>query len=560
MPLPTAALIALAVLLCLPLAYWLYNKIQRRRLYRRLRAQWGQPSALRRPDQDVLSDIADYHQAALQAEPDPQAVDDTTWRDLDMDELFRGLDCSQSIVGSELLYDILRRQGAGEEEVAARQRLATAFLQDEALRLQVQGNLHAIGNSAFHNASRYLHHPDYQMPAWPWLYRLLAALPTLCLLLGLLHPYFLFAALGFFGINMFVYYRSQETWKKEFFAIKHIASVLSVAQRLCRLQHAALRDEQAQMRPLLKQLRSIRRWLPLFGIEQVGDAAFILEYIKVFFMLDMISLVQIIGALGRQGAEVREIYRLVGSVDACLSIAQLRARSNALCTPAFHQALRVEAEGIRHPLIAGAVTNDLSWQRNLLISGSNASGKSTFIKAVAINCILAQTIGLCFAESFSLCHARVMSSMAISDNVLAGESYFIAEIRSLKRILDAAGVEPPVLCFIDEILRGTNTIERIAASSAVLQSLSNRRLLCMTATHDIELTRLLQDSWDNAHFAERVDDSGVSFDYLLHPGPTQTRNAILLLKQMGYDEGIVRRAMDSVAAFENTGIWPSPGS
>ncbi len=107
-------------------------------------------------------------------------------------------------------------------------------------------------------------------------------------------------------------------------------------------------------------------------------------------------------------------------------------------------------------------------ERNTLVTGSNASGKSTFLKALAVNAILAQTIGVCFAQEFRFGRARVMSSMAVRDSVRGGESYFVAEIRSLKRILDAAEGKTPVLAFVDEILRGTNTIERIAASAAVL--------------------------------------------------------------------------------------------
>lgn len=555
---PPAALIALAVVISLPLAYYLYDRVQRRRLRRRLQAQWGQASALRRPDQDMVADIAAYHEARKAVQPKNGLVDDTTWRDLDMDEVLRGLDCSMSIVGSELLYDILRRQGAPEALIRRRQRLARALRDDEELRLRVQEILQGIGYGAFHGASRFLFEPDYQYPRWRWLYRVLAAAPTLCLLLGLLHPYFLFAALGCFGVNAFVYYRSQETWKREFFAIKHIAVTLSAAQRLSRLKEAALSEEQARLQPLIRQLRSIRRWLPLFGMEQMGDMAVLLDYLKIMFTLDMVSLVQIISALSRHGEAVRELYALVGELDACQSLAQLMQREPGLCEPAFEQALCVRAQDLRHPLIRDAVGNDLVWQRHLLITGSNASGKSTFIKAAALSAILAQTIGLCFAERFTMCRARVMSSMAIRDNVLAGESYFIAEIRSLKRILDAADGQPPVLCFIDEILRGTNTIERIAASSAVLGALSAKRMLCMAATHDIELTALLKEGWENAHFAETVDEAGVRFDYRLKEGPTRTRNAILLLQQMGYDQDIVKIAAESVAAFEATGRWRQP--
>ena len=138
-------------------------------------------------------------------------------------------------------------------------------------------------------------------------------------------------------------------------------------------------------------------------------------------MLDMLSFTAIVKGLSRHSGQVRRLYRLVGELDAVLSIAQLKARVPGLCAPVFDDALRVRAEGVRHPLVPDAVTNDLDWQRHLLITGSNASGKSTFIKAMAINCILAQTLHLCFAQKFSMCRAQVLTSMAIRDQVLAGK-------------------------------------------------------------------------------------------------------------------------------------------
>ena len=121
--------------------------------------------------------------------------------------------------------------------------------------------------------------------------------------------------------------------------------------------------------------------------------------------------------------------------------------------------------------------------------------------------------------------------MALRDDILSQESYYIVEIRSLKRILDLTrSSELPVLCFIDEVLRGTNTVERIAASSRILQAIAEQGGLCFAATHDIELTYLLEKEYDNYHFEEQVEDDKVTFDYCLREGRACTRNAIRLLK------------------------------
>ena len=110
---------------------------------------------------------------------------------------------------------------------------------------------------------------------------------------------------------------------------------------------------------------------------------------------------------------------------------------------------------------------------------------------MAINAISVQTIHTCFAKSYNACLFRIYTSMALKDDLLAGESYFIVEIKSLKRILDNINNDIPCLCIIDEVLRGTNTIERISASSEILYRLSKENCLCFAATQDIELASIL---------------------------------------------------------------------
>ena len=132
--------------------------------------------------------------------------------------------------------------------------------------------------------------------------------------------------------------------------------------------------------------------------------------------------------------------------------------------------------------ISNSISNSLSCEKNVLITGSNASGKSTFLKMTAINACMAQSFNTVFAKSYKAPYYDIYSSMALSDNLSEGESYYIVEIKSLKRILDAVKKSKRrVLCFIDEVLRGTNTIERISASAQVLKSFSHNNVQCFAA-------------------------------------------------------------------------------
>lgn len=145
--------------------------------------------------------------------------------------------------------------------------------------------------------------------------------------------------------------------------------------------------------------------------------------------------------------------------------------------------------------------------------------------------------------------------MAVQDDILSGDSYFMAEIKSLKRTIDKVNVYP-CLCFIDEILKGTNTIERIAASSAILDYLVQKNCLCLIATHDIELTNILSKTYNNYHFQETITDDNILFDYTLHFGPAQTKNAIALLNYLKFDEAIIENANKLVDTFLETEKWP----
>jgi len=201
------------------------------------------------------------------------------------------------------------------------------------------------------------------------------------------------------------------------------------------------------------------------------------------------------------------------------------------------------------------VVNDLKEKQSVLITGSNASGKSTFLKTVAINAILAQTINTCTASAYVANYYEIYSSMALRDDLESNESYYIVEIKSLKRILDSISGDKHILCFVDEVLRGTNTVERIAASSRILKNLAENNVMCFAATHDIELTHILEDYYSNYHFEEELEDNNITFNYKLFKGRATSRNAIKLLSVIGYSDVIISDAEKAAADFLNNGNW-----
>lgn len=321
--------------------------------------------------------------------------------------------------------------------------------------------------------------------------------------------------------------------------ISYFMSLLSCARKLQAATAENCPRYSAELSKVLAPLQKLGvSTAVLSPSTQSGTDGFV-QMLSMLTLLPIIQCCKVIKSLNSLKPQLQMLYRLVGELDADISILSYRHSIELYTVPKFVDKLSVSGTGVAHPLIDGAVPNDAQIDKSWLLTGSNASGKSTFIKSIAVNNILAQTINTCTAQSYALKLAPVVTSMAVEDNVIDGESYFIAEIKSMKRIIDLVDAGVQCYCFIDEILKGTNTAERIAASAAVLEHLTEKDCLCLTATHDMELTQLLDGKYVNCHFSEQVDADGVSFDYKLKPGASKTRNAIRLLEYYKFPQDII---------------------
>ncbi len=147
-------------------------------------------------------------------------------------------------------------------------------------------------------------------------------------------------------------------------------------------------------------------------------------------------------------------------------------------------------------------------------------------------------------------NARIFTSMAIRDDIASGESYYMREIKYLKRMIEKSGEPRMLICGIDEILRGTNTAERIAASIAILNYLHDKNCLLMVATHDLALANTLCETYAPYYFCETFEGHDVVFDYTLRKGICNTHNAIQLLQTVGFPAEIVAQARENVASTE----------
>ncbi len=195
-----------------------------------------------------------------------------------------------------------------------------------------------------------------------------------------------------------------------------------------------------------------------------------------------------------------------------------------------------------HPLLPAGkkICNDFEIEvkgTQHLITGSNMSGKSTFLRTVGINICLAYSGASVNAARFNFVPVRLFTCIKVSDSVIDGISYFYAEVKRLKMLLDEMELEEerPVIYLVDEIFKGTNNVERLKGSESLIKYLSVKFGSGLISTHDLELVKLssLLNTLKNFHFREEIKGGKMEFDYRLHPGPCPTTNALLIMRENG---------------------------
>lgn len=491
-------------------------------------------------------------------------IDDITWNDLGMDEIFKRMNYTLSASGEEYLYYTLRTLMQDNDSAEHFERIVTFFGEHPDERVRFQFRMNKLGYMGKYSLYDYIDNLDYlgvRSNRKHILFDLLF-LPLIALL-------WINFPVGILGIvllmiyNISSYFGEKNEIDPYVTSFAYILRLMGVCDELEKMKLEACGEELEQVRIHKKNLEAVRRnsfWVMSAsrGGSSPGDIlSMLMDYVRMIFHVDLIKFNRMLNYLKGHINDVDALIGVLGYLETAVSVWIFRqSLGNGWCLPEFTAAEGVELEEGYHPLLSAPVKNSISAGRGVLLTGSNASGKSTFLKTVAVNAVLAQSIHTCTADCYRAPFFHVYSSMALRDDLCGGESYYIVEIKALKRILDAAASgERPVLCFVDEVLRGTNTVERIAASTQILDSLGGAGILCFAATHDIELTGLLENKFDNYHFEEEIRDGDICFNYRLQTGKATTRNAIRLLELMGYDRTIIDRATRQAEHFLTAGEW-----
>jgi DNA mismatch repair ATPase MutS len=263
-----------------------------------------------------------------------------------------------------------------------------------------------------------------------------------------------------------------------------------------------------------------------------------------FLLLWNTQLAMVLDAWRRiSGSAVARWLAVLGEFEALCALAEYAYENPADPFPEIvAESPCFEAEELGHPLLPRdrCVRNDVrlgAELRVLFISGSNMSGKSTLLRTVGVNAVLALAGAPVRARRLRLSPLTLGATLRIQDSLQAGQSRFYAEITRLRQLVDLAKSTPPLLFLLDELLQGTNSEERRQGAEAVLRTLLDHGALGLITTHDLALTHLagaLTPRVANVHFEDQFENGVMTFDYRMRPGVAASKNALALMRALGF--------------------------
>lgn len=535
----------------------IYNQQKERKWFvEKLKSQCGKaPDREYKPERFVR--IPAYYENHLQE----GQIDDITWNDLGMDDVFKRMNYSLSSTGEEYLYYRLRTPEYEKEKLEHFQEITEYFRKEKEKRISFQMLMRELGTTgkfSLYDYMEYLEKFGKRSNRKEYLMILLVFAAIGVMFWNL--SFGIIALLAVILYQILSYCKIKNEIEPYITSLAYMVRLNEVAKKVQKLEISVCEPEFAGIRKHVSNLKKSKRgsfWVfhDTKNSTTGNPLDIFIIYFTMVFHVDLIFFNKMLGEMIDKTEDIDALVEILGYLECAVSVGLYRESLESYCTPVFTKEGLILEAGY-HPLITHPVKNSIHAPESVLLTGSNASGKSTFLKMTALNVLLAQTVYTVCGNVYQAPFYRLYTSMSLRDDLESGESYYIVEIKAIKRIMEQIDQKgQKVICFVDEVLRGTNTTERIAASSQILKNLAERGVLCFAATHDLELTELLKEYYTNYHFEEEVKENDILFNYQLKPGKATTKNAIRLLQLMGYEEGIIRDANAQARAFEETGVW-----
>ncbi|WP_194972459.1 MutS-related protein [Aquiflexum lacus] len=476
-------------------------------------------------------------------------LSDQTIEDIDFYGLFEFIDRTSSKVGQQYLFRKLIEPA--KIPVDPSENLIKLFTGDKHLRESIQLELSQLNNNGAYYITTLLKDKLLEKPKWFKLLILDVVILVSLLILSFKFPVLLLVMILFLTLNMFLHYWNKNNTLQFLRSFPQLNNLINVSKVLVK-KGDEFSDKTIE--GSISDLKSFQQKVFLINLSSDNGiqselsfvATYLIELVKAFFLVEVFALYRITKELESKKASIQYLFNYVGHIDTATSIASLRAGKEKTCLPKFISAKKeLIVKNLYHPLIEDCVKNNLTIKdKSILITGSNMSGKSTFLRSLIINSILAQTIYTCFADEFMSPILKQFSSIRIDDDLFDGKSYYFQEVGIMASLLAQVEYADQNLFVLDEVFKGTNTIERIASAKAILSYLNRNENIVIVATHDIELVDLLAQEYDLYHFTETVENKALHFDHTIKSGQLKTRNAIKILELSNYPADVIKEAQD----------------
>lgn len=466
--------------------------------------------------------------------------------DLDLNAVFKFIDRTSSKIGQQYLYFKLHTIGT-IEALLKFDSLVNFFKENKELSISYQIELSKVNSNNSYYLEELINDKQLEKPKYMGLIIALTIGAFLSSVLAFLNPIFGLLLIPILATNMVFHYKNKHSVSYYLNGVNQLSRALKVSKKLN--NHPFIKSYFKDV-SFIEKIKSIKFKTEFIAFEKNVSNEFlfafwfVFEIIKILFNIEYLMFYSFIDSITIERKNIEKMFLFIGEIDAAISTASLKSEDKTICSPIFVKENSVNFSEIYHPLLKNCVKNDLLLKdKSMLLTGSNMSGKTTFIRTVAVNSILAQTLHICFAKTYVAPFYKVYSSIRITDDLLENTSYYLQEVLAVKELIDASLSTEPCLFVLDEIFKGTNTIERISGGKAILSFLNKPQHTVLVSTHDVELTELLdKDNFDLFHFSEQIKNDELLFDHKIKKGRLTTRNAIKILELYKYPKEIIQNA------------------
>ncbi len=475
------------------------------------------------------------------------AIDPITWADLNMDDIYADMEETLTAQGDEALYHSLHNPIFEPELLQRRIARVDALTNSPEERERLREALKKTGRLRYD--FRRSISEDFHLSHWERLTYLLSPL-TLLLLVGLMLATqawnLVLLILVCVLINGTLHYKFTKKYEAQIDTLRYTYKLLnfcSFYQDKPFFQAYGIGEYYPDIRRTHKDISFI------FQLESLD---FLADYLNILFLIKERRYVKIAKKLAPKAEILFRLYEISGQMDMHQAMSVFfQGNKKVICSPSFaaSEEKLIHFKEMIHPLLPSPVSNDLTIRSSLVITGSNMSGKSTFLRTLGINVLLAQTWNFAYAKEMMLCPLHIITSISLQDSLSEGKSYFLQEADAIRRMLDLSHRPHRTLFLIDEIFKGTNPVERIASAAEICLALDSANTLGLVATHDLQLIPQIP-GYAPYYFTENVSKEDLSFDYKIHAGITSTRNAVKILEYLKYDPVLIEKINSRIARME----------